>query len=99
MYKSEFQYMMKADRKKMGYEYGEWVGSNFLKAYTAVWTWKNGNPQEHKVEFDRDFTSSEWFLTFHIGHPAKPVDNGYSFHCSTLNEDRRIPIHRFPKHS
>jgi hypothetical protein len=99
MYKSEFQYMKRVDRKKMGYEYGEWVDSNYLKAYTASWTWKNGDPKVHKVEFDRDFTASEWFLHFHIGHPAKPVDKGYRLHCSLLNENRRLPIHRFPQHS
>jgi hypothetical protein len=99
MYKAEFQHMMRVSRKKLGYQSGEWVGSNYLKAYTAAWTWKNGDPKVYKVEFDHDFTSSEWFLDFHIDHPAKPEDRSYKYHWSNLQVGRSIPIHCFPRHS
>jgi hypothetical protein len=62
MYKSEFQHTLKVDRKKIGYDMGEWQGSNYLRAYHVAWQQVNGDPTKHKVEFDRDFTSSEWFL-------------------------------------
>jgi hypothetical protein len=99
MYPSEFQYMMKMERKKLGYHAGEWKGTPYQKAYYLSWQQVNGEPRDHIVEYDRDFTSSAWFMDYHIGHLDKPVDKPYSKHWGFLQVRGRIPINRFPQYS